>query len=60
MICLGDEIMLSATSVFGTDILTYNWEPDSAIVSGDSTGFIIVAPTEDTWYTVKATNQFDV
>ncbi|MEZ5058478.1 MAG: gliding motility-associated C-terminal domain-containing protein [Saprospiraceae bacterium] len=58
MICLGDEIMLSATSVFGTDILTYNWEPDSAIVSGDSTGFIIVAPTEDTWYTVKATNQF--
>lgn len=58
MICLGDEIMLSAISLFPNDILTYNWEPDSAIITGDSTGFIVVGPSVNTIYTVTATNQY--
>ncbi|MCB0662677.1 MAG: gliding motility-associated C-terminal domain-containing protein, partial [Saprospiraceae bacterium] len=58
MICLGDEIMLSATSIFPNDILIFNWEPDSAIITGDSTGFIVINPTVNTIFTVTATNQY--
>ncbi|MBU0763439.1 MAG: PKD domain-containing protein, partial [Bacteroidetes bacterium] len=57
MICLGDTIQLAAMNTVPGDVLTYNWSPAGSIISGNQDATPIVAPADNTTYTVDAENQ---
>lgn len=50
--CLGDPVSISVTALNGLG-LTYDWFPDTGILSGDGTPTILVNPTESTTYSVN-------
>jgi len=50
--CLGDPVTITVTVTNGTGV-TYDWFPDTGIVSGDGTPTIEVNPTESTTYSVN-------
>ncbi len=54
-ICLGDTIVLSVVNSTG-DTLTYDWNPNPEIISGDFTDSILTSPNATTVYSVTATN----
>ncbi len=54
-ICLGDTVTVSVINNTGGS-LTYDWEPDLEIVSGDGTNTITVAPNGTTWFVLTATS----
>ena len=57
ILCVGDNANLTITNNNSSDILTYNWQPTSTIVSGENTNSPLVAPSSPTTYTVTITNQ---
>ena len=57
-ICRGDEVTLTVVNLAPDYPMTYNWSPDSLIVSGDSTSTIIVLPDSTTVFTVTGVNSF--
>ncbi|MFB6306833.1 MAG: hypothetical protein ABEH43_07580, partial [Flavobacteriales bacterium] len=56
-LCQGDTTNIKATNLLPSQKLNYNWEPDSMIISGDSTLEITVSPDQTTSYKLSATNK---
>ncbi|MFZ5553531.1 MAG: gliding motility-associated C-terminal domain-containing protein [Bacteroidota bacterium] len=54
-ICTGDTATLSVTNLTPQYTLTYNWGPDSLIISGDGTNTVTVSPDYDNWIWVIGT-----
>ena len=57
-LCRGSEMFLEVFNLDSTDNLTYEWFPDEAILFGQNTAEVIVAPILTTDYWVEATNQY--
>lgn len=57
-ICVGNSVFLSARNLQQDDSLTYSWQPDPSILSGQGSPIIQVQPTMTTNYTVYAQNQY--
>lgn len=57
-ICEGDTISLQIDTIGGGFIPTYQWEPQSEILTNPTGDIIAVAPTSNTQYTVTATDNF--
>ncbi|MCB0704130.1 MAG: gliding motility-associated C-terminal domain-containing protein [Saprospiraceae bacterium] len=59
-VCLGDSLQFTVTNLDLTDNLTYDWSPDSIILSGDGTNSVWVQPTApgDQFLLVELSNQF--
>lgn len=53
--CLDDTVNISVTNNSSTP-LTYDWEPNSEIISGDNSPIITVSPNATTWFYVTATS----
>lgn len=54
-ICTGDTALLTVTNFTPQFPLTYNWFPDSVIVSGDGTANILISPDYPGWVGVVGT-----
>ena len=57
-ICRGDTTTITVTNLAPANPLTYNWSPDSEIISGDGTATITVHPDTTTTYSVTGINSF--
>ncbi len=57
-ICKGDTLTLSATNLYPSTPVNYQWTPTTPIISGGSTSSAIVAPTDTTIFVVTATNSY--
>lgn len=55
-ICIGDTSRLEVINQSPFNALTYDWEPNEFIISGDSTNSILVAPSIPTMYYVRCVN----
>lgn len=57
-VCDGDFAQITASGGTPTDsIISYDWEPDSIIVSGDGTSTVLVNPSSSQYVYVYATTQ---
>lgn len=54
-ICTGDSVFLSVSNLTPLDLLSYDWGPDSLIVSGDGTATVVVSPDYSSWIFVTGT-----
>jgi gliding motility-associated-like protein len=57
IICVGESVELSINNLNPSDVNTYTWSPVGFIVSGENTANPLVAPTENTTFTVNIENQ---
>ncbi|MCP4440223.1 MAG: PKD domain-containing protein [Aureispira sp.] len=57
-ICENEEVILVASNLNANDQLSYEWSPDTAIITGQGTAAIITKPTETTSFGIVATNQY--
>ncbi|PKP47133.1 MAG: hypothetical protein CVT95_06045 [Bacteroidetes bacterium HGW-Bacteroidetes-12] len=55
-ICIGDTVAISVTNLNPFDSLFHDWQPNSQIISGDSTNTILVSPTSTTQFFVVSEN----
>ena len=55
-ICEEDTVMLELINIGGTP-LSYDWQPQASIISGEETATPLVSPVEDQVYTVTVTNE---
>lgn len=55
-ICVGDTVSISVINLNPFDSLFYDWQPNSQIISGDSTNTILVSPTSTTQFFVVSEN----
>ncbi len=58
-LCLGDETVITASSgIAGVSFITFDWQPDSIIVSGDGTSSVTVQPnvSQYLYVTTEANN----
>jgi gliding motility-associated-like protein len=55
-ICEQDTSMLELVNIGGNP-LSYSWQPQAAIISGENTAMPVVSPDEDQEYTVVVTNE---
>lgn len=58
VLCPGDTLTLSVTNSLPNQQFTYAWSPANQILSGGNTANPQVSPSQNTLYTVTATNQF--
>lgn len=58
-LCLGAELDLEVINNASDQILTYQWQPVSAIITGASSSIATVSPAGSTAYSVTVTNQFN-
>jgi gliding motility-associated-like protein len=56
-ICSGDSAIITAINTSGGSV-TYDWFPDTQIISGDGTATVEVEPSATTWIYLTATNSF--
>ena len=56
-LCLGVNGNLSATNLYPEFEITYDWAPNSAIVSGDGSASIEINPIEDTNFILQLENE---
>lgn len=54
-ICTSDSTLLFVVNTTPTIPLTYNWSPDSLIISGDGTTNILISPDYPNWFYVTGT-----
>jgi len=54
-ICTGDTVALTVTNNTPLFPLSYNWFPDSLILSGDGSSTVLVSPDYDNWIYVTGT-----
>jgi gliding motility-associated-like protein len=54
-ICTGDTVQLTASNLTPIDPLTFNWSPDSLVISGDLTPTITTSPDYPSWFYVTGT-----
>ncbi len=59
VICAGDSLELELVNLQAADDLSIVWEPAEAILLGQGSANPIVAPLENTVFSVTAQNQFD-
>lgn len=56
-ICTGDSANLSLTTDNPLDTLTYNWEPEDAVLTSPDSSEVVVQPSASTNFTVYGQNQ---
>ena len=56
--CFGDTVALSVTNVLSnyTNIVSYNWSPSDAIISGQGSDTILVLANNSLFFTIDAVN----
>lgn len=57
-ICKGDMITITVNNLSPNIPFTYDWSPDSLILSGDGTASITISPDTTTTYTLTGTNSY--
>jgi len=57
VLCVGDTVRLTAQNLDPADVLSFEWMPESLILSGQATESVLVLPMSDTVLSVVATNQ---
>lgn len=57
IICPGNNTHLTINNQSPSDVLSYNWQPASQIISGQTTNSPLVGPSVPTTYYVTITNQ---
>lgn len=57
-ICSLDTVSLSVSNAYPAVPITVDWSPDAAILSGDLTPTIVVAPEQSTTYTALVENAY--
>lgn len=54
-ICLGEQVTITATNTNPSFTFTYNWSPDSVILTGNGTSQILIQPSVSQYVVVEAT-----
>ena len=57
-VCRGEQTTITVINLAPSNPLTYDWSPDSEIITGDGTNTITVQPDSTTVYSVTGTNSF--